>query len=65
MLLDGFPVWAKTVVVAVGFLGVVLLRIVNRVIPQDSRDRLAWWRMVLRHRRERRAPDRHGGEGRS
>ncbi|MBD0694931.1 hypothetical protein [Streptomyces sp. CBMA123] len=52
-LLEGLPAWVRASLVAFIVLGVLALRILNRLIPQNSRDRLSWWRAVLQHLRER------------
>jgi hypothetical protein len=41
------PIWTILVVVAVGF----LCTIVSTIFPQDSADRLTWWKEFWRHRR--------------
>jgi hypothetical protein len=46
------PIWTILVVVAVGF----LCTIVSTIFPQDSADRLTWWKEFWRHRR---AGDQH------
>jgi hypothetical protein len=41
------PIWTIMVAVAVGF----LCTVVTTIFPQDSADRLAWWKELWRHRR--------------
>jgi hypothetical protein len=56
--LTGAPWWAQFALAALALLA-VCLRI---VFPQDSSDKLAWWRDRRRKRRDRRRK-RRGGPG--
>ncbi len=50
----GAPWWAVTLVAIAGITGTACVGIVQSVFPQDSRDRLAWWRDYRRRRAVRR-----------
>lgn len=41
------PLWAMVVCIIAG----LLCALVNSVFPQDSADRLAWWKALWKHRR--------------
>src|SRR5262245_2472855 len=43
----GSPIWTIVLAVSVGF----LCTVVTTIFPQDSADRLAWWKEFWRHRR--------------
>ncbi|MGV9268665.1 hypothetical protein ACWDRR_28810 [Kitasatospora sp. NPDC003701] len=52
-LMEGLPVWMRAALVTLIILSVLALLILDRLIPQNSRDRLSWWRVILRYLRER------------
>jgi hypothetical protein len=55
--LAGLPAWAVVLAVPILVVGWVLVRLLRRMAdyaPQESVDRLAFWRLVFTHLRERR-----------
>jgi hypothetical protein len=61
----GAPWWAVTMIAVVGAIGATAVAVVQAVFPQDSRDRLGWWRdqrqRSTRQRNGDREPDRSSG----
>lgn len=55
--LAGLPAWAVVLALPVLVVGWVLVRLLRRLAdyaPQESADRLAFWRLMFNHLRERR-----------
>jgi hypothetical protein len=51
------PPWPGTLVAMVLSLGALIVGLATAVVPQESSDRLSWWREWLRHRE--RMADKH------
>lgn len=57
----GAPWWAIALVTLGAMLAATLVRVVDRILPKDSRDLRCWWDDLWRYSELRRAPSRPQG----